>query len=42
MARPPFFRSGVGETGMLTEKPMNRIEAYRTVRRCWFEAGFKG
>jgi integrase len=37
----PLFRSAVGKTGMLTDKPMNRIDAYRMVRRRTADAGFK-
>jgi site-specific recombinase XerD len=37
----PLFRSAVGKTGVLTDKPMNRIDAYRMVRRRTADAGFK-
>ena len=37
----PLFRSAVGKTGVLTDKPMNRVDAYRMVRRRTAEAGFK-
>jgi hypothetical protein len=37
----PVFRSAVGKTGVLTDKPMNRVDAYRMVRRRTAEAGFK-
>jgi integrase len=39
--KTPLFRSASGKTGMLTDKPMNRIDAYRRVRRRAAEAGFK-
>jgi integrase len=39
--RSPLFRSALGKTGMLTDKPMNRVDAYRMVRRRTAEAGFK-
>ena len=37
----PLFRSAVGRTGVLTATPMNRVDAYRMVRRRTAEAGFK-
>jgi integrase len=39
--KSPLFRSAIGKTGVLTDKPMNRIDAYRMVRRRTAEAGFK-
>jgi integrase len=39
--KTPLFRSAVGKTGELTQRPMNRIDAYRMVRRRTAEAGFK-
>src|SRR5277367_1887568 len=39
--KTPLFRSAAGKTGMLTDKPMNRIDAYRMIRRRTAEAGFK-
>jgi hypothetical protein len=30
--KTPLFRSAIGKTGLLTDKPMNRIDAYRMVR----------
>jgi len=39
--KTPLFRSAIGKTGVLTDKPMNRIDAYRMVRRRTAEAGFK-
>jgi site-specific recombinase XerC len=29
----PFFRSAVGKSGVLTGRPMNRVDAYRMIRR---------
>jgi site-specific recombinase XerD len=37
----PLFRSAIGKTGVLTAKPMNRVDAYRMIRRRAAEAGFK-
>jgi site-specific recombinase XerD len=37
----PLFRSAAGKTGVLTDKPMNHVDAYRMVRRRTAEAGFK-
>jgi hypothetical protein len=37
----PLFRSAIGKTGVLTDKPMNRVDAYRMVRRRTADAGFK-
>ena len=39
--KAPLFRSAVGKTGVLTDKPMNRVDAYRMIRRRTAEAGFK-
>jgi integrase/recombinase XerD len=39
--RGPLFRSAIGKTGVLTGKPMNRVDAYRLVRRRTADAGFK-
>jgi site-specific recombinase XerD len=39
--KTPLFRSAIGKTGLLTDKPMNRIDAYRMIRRRTAEAGFK-
>jgi integrase len=36
-----LFRSAIGKTGTLTDKPMNRVDAYRIVRRRTANAGFK-
>jgi site-specific recombinase XerC len=40
--KTPLFRSAVGKIGVLTEKPMNRVDGYRMVRRRTAEAGLKG
>jgi site-specific recombinase XerD len=40
--KTPLFRSTVGRTGLLTERPMHRIDAYLMVRRRTAEAGLKG
>jgi integrase/recombinase XerD len=37
----PLFRSAIGKTGVLTDKLMNRVDAYRMIRRRTAEAGFK-
>jgi integrase len=39
--KTPLFRSAAGKTGVLTDKPMNRVDAYRMVRRRPAAAGFK-
>jgi site-specific recombinase XerD len=39
--KTPLFRSATGRTGMLTDRPMHRIDAYEMVRRRTAEAGFK-
>jgi len=31
--KAPLFRSAAGRTGILTDKPMNRIDAYRMIQR---------
>jgi integrase len=38
----PLFRSAAGRTGMLTNRPMHRVDAYQMVRRRTAEAGLKG
>jgi hypothetical protein len=38
----PLFRSAAGRTGMLTDRPMHRLDAYEMVRRHTAEAGLKG
>jgi site-specific recombinase XerC len=39
--RTPLFRSAAGRTGILTERPMHRVDAYEMVRRRTAEAGLK-
>jgi site-specific recombinase XerC len=39
--KSPLFRSAVGKTGQLSDKPMNRVDAYRMIRRRTAKAGFK-
>jgi site-specific recombinase XerD len=39
--KTPLFRSAIGKTDVLTDKPMNRVDAYRMVRRRTADAGFK-
>jgi site-specific recombinase XerD len=39
--KTPLFRSAIGRTGVLTTTPMNRVDAYRMIRRRTAEAGFK-
>jgi site-specific recombinase XerD len=38
--KTPLFRSAIGKTGVLSDKPMDRVDAYRMVRRRTAEAGF--
>jgi site-specific recombinase XerD len=40
--KAPLFRSAIGRTGVLTERPMHRVDAYQMVRRRTAEAGFQG
>jgi integrase len=40
--KTPLFRSALGRTGSLTERPMHRIDAYQMVRRRTAEAGLNG
>jgi integrase/recombinase XerD len=40
--RSPLFRSALGRTGTLTDRPMHRIDAYQMVRRRTAEAGLNG
>jgi len=40
--KTPLFRSAAGRTGILTDRPMHRVDAYETMRRRTAEAGFKG
>jgi len=37
-----LFRSALGRTGLLTGRPMHRIDAYQMIRRRTAEAGLKG
>jgi integrase len=37
----PLFRSAAGRTGALTEKPMNRIDAWRMIQRRAEGLGFR-
>jgi integrase len=39
--KTPLFRSAIGRTGALTATPMNRVDAYRMIRRRTADAGFK-
>jgi integrase len=40
--KTPLFRSAAGRTGMLTDRPMHRVDAYEMVRRRTAEAGLEG
>ena len=40
--KTPLFRSAIGRTGILTDRPMHRVDAYQMVRRRTAEAGLKG
>jgi site-specific recombinase XerD len=40
--KTPLFRSAAGRTGILTDRPMHRIDAYQMVRRRTAEAGLNG
>jgi integrase/recombinase XerD len=42
LGRTPLFRSAIGKTGILTDRPMHRVDAYQMVRRRTTEAGLKG
>jgi len=37
----PLFRSAAGRTGTLTEKPMNRVDAWRMIQRRAADLGFR-
>jgi integrase len=37
-----LFRSAAGKTGILTDRPMHRVDPYQMVRRRTAEAGLKG
>ena len=39
--KTPLFRSAIGKTDVLTDKPMSRVDAYRMVYRRTADAGFK-
>jgi site-specific recombinase XerD len=39
--KAPLFRSAAGRTGTLTEKPMNRVDAWRMIQRRAAELGFR-
>jgi site-specific recombinase XerD len=39
--KAPLFRSAVGRTGMLTEKPMNRVDAWRMIQRRSADLGMR-
>ena len=40
--KTPLFRSAAGRTGILTDRPMHRVDAYQMVRRRTADAGLKG
>ena len=40
--KTPLFRSTSGRTGILTDRPMHRVDAYQMVRRRTAEAGLEG
>ena len=40
--KTPLFRSALGRTGILTDRPMHRIDAYQMVRRRAAAAGLNG
>jgi site-specific recombinase XerD len=40
--KTPLFRSAVGRTGILTDRPMHRIDAYQMVRRRTAASGLNG
>jgi site-specific recombinase XerD len=40
--KTPLFRSALGKTGVLTGRPMHRVDAYQMVRRRTAKAGFEG
>ena len=39
--KTPLFRSAAGRTGTLTEKPMNRVDAWRMIQRRAAELGMR-
>jgi len=40
-AKSPLFRSAAGRTAVLTEKPMNRVDAWRMIQRRAADMGFR-
>jgi integrase len=40
-SKAPLFRSAVGRTGALTEKLMNRVDAWRMIQRRAADLGFR-
>ena len=40
-SKAALFRSAAGRTGMLTDKPMNRVDAWRMIQRRAADLGFK-
>jgi integrase/recombinase XerD len=42
LGKTPLFRSAAGRTGILTDRPMHRVDAYEMIRRRTAEAGFTG
>jgi site-specific recombinase XerC len=40
--KSPLFRSTIKRTGVLTDRPMHRVDAYLMVRRRTSEAGLRG
>ena len=40
--KSPLFRSAAGRTGTLTDKPMNRVDAWRMIQRRAAELGMQG
>ncbi|MGB8897821.1 MAG: hypothetical protein WCC90_00565 [Methylocella sp.] len=37
--KTPLFRSSIGRTGRLTDRPMNRVDAWRMIQRRAAELG---
>ena len=40
--KAPLFRSAAGRTGTLTDKPMNRVDAWRMIQRRAADLGMRG
>jgi integrase/recombinase XerD len=40
--KTPLFRSAIGKTGILTGRPVHRVDAYQMIHRRAAEAGLKG